>query len=81
MTWLLSLPAKIKGLLAAAGAVLVAVALAYLKGRNAGSKAAQAKQNQAEWEALSEAQKIDEHVAGNDPSENRRALKKWARGR
>lgn len=78
MTWLLSSPSKIYGYVIAAGAVILAIGAAYLKARSDGAAAERSKQAIREWEAMSEAQKIEEYIAGNAPEDNRSALKKWA---
>lgn len=52
---------------------------AFLKGRSIGVTSERNKQLQRDAEAMSEAQKIDQAVAGNAPGENRKELSKWAR--
>jgi len=78
MTWLFALPSKLYGYLIGAGVVVAALFAAYLKIHRDGAESERRKQAAREWEAMSEAQKIDEYVAGNSPEDNRSALKKWA---
>jgi hypothetical protein len=79
MTALLSLLTGGNGLIAGLVAVLIAVGGAWLKGRSMGVNSERSKQIARDAAAMSEAQKIDEAVAGNDPDANRKELSKWAR--
>jgi len=79
MTALLSLLTGGNGLITGLVAVLIAVGGAWLKGRSMGANSERDKQIKRDVAALSEAQKIDEAVAGNAPDENRKELKKWSR--
>ena len=79
MTALLSLLTGGNELIAGLVAVLIAVGGAWLKGRSMGVNSERDKQIKRDAEAMSEAQKIDEAVAGNDPDANRKELSKWAR--
>ncbi len=75
MSWLLAIPSK---LYIYAG-IALAFAAALAKAWSEGGKAARAKQLKVDYEAMTEAQKIDEAIAGNAPDENRKELGKWAK--
>jgi len=79
MTALLSLLTGGNGLIAGLVAVLIAVGGAWLKGRSMGANSERNKQIKRDAEAMSEAQKIEQQVAGNDPDANRKELSKWSR--
>lgn len=66
---------RVAGWAIAAAGVLAILATAYSKGK----AAERAAQKSRDFEAMSEAQKIDEAIAGNAPVDNRAELKKWAR--
>lgn len=66
---------KVAGWALAAAGVLAILATAYSKGK----AAERAAQSTRDYEAMTEAQKIDEAVAGNAPDENRKELEKWSR--
>ena len=63
------------GLIALAGIAVVAIWRAF----EAGKTSQKTKQLQADANAMSEAQKIDDAVAGNAPDANREELSKWAK--
>ena len=75
MTLLSGLWGKVASWAIAVAGVLAILATAYSKGK----AAERAAQKSRDYEAMSEAQKIDEAVAGNAPDDNRNELKKWAR--
>jgi hypothetical protein len=58
------------------GVLLGAVAL-FFKGRADGKRSERNRQQQAEYEAMSEAHRIEQEVAGNSPKSNRDAFKRW----
>jgi hypothetical protein len=62
-----------------AGFALIAVVGVAFQRRLAGAKAERAKAAAAEAKAASEAQEIDDAVAGRAPDDNRGRLGKWAR--
>lgn len=66
-------------LLMAGGAALLAIILAFMKGRLDGAKLERANQATREAKARSEADAIDDAVAGRTPQENRERLKKWSK--
>ncbi len=66
---------KVAGWAIAAAGVLAILAAAYSKGKTAERSA----QKSRDFEAMTEAQKIDEAVAGNAPDENRKELRRWSR--
>lgn len=62
--------------------ILVAIAGAIGWGfhqRRAGAKAEQAKRAAERLKARTEADKIDDAIAGRDPDNNREELRKWSR--
>ena len=46
--------------------------------RRAGAKAERAKHDRERLESISEAQRVDDAVAGRDADENRKRLSKWS---
>ncbi len=79
MNVLLSLLTGGNGIFIGIAAVIAAIAGAWLKGRSSGANAERDKQLKRDAAAMSEAQRIDQAVAGNDPDENRKELGKWSR--
>lgn len=67
------------GLLVVLGLVLALLGGGFVKTYRAGKKAERAKHERERLEALTESEKIDQAVAGNDPDDNRKKLKKWGR--
>lgn len=63
-------------LIALGGALLGAIAL-FLSGRSSGKASERAKQDAERIEAITEAQRIDEAIAGRDPDANRKELSQW----
>ncbi|RUU97971.1 hypothetical protein EOA79_24085 [Mesorhizobium sp. M1A.F.Ca.IN.020.03.2.1] len=63
----------------AIGAAVIAVVAAWFKGRLSGAQAERNKQAADQAEAASEAQKIDDAVAGRAPDANRTELGKWSK--
>lgn len=61
-----------------AGVFLLSLVGVGLQQRRAGAKAEEAKQAQARLEARTEADKIDDAVAGRSPDANRERLKSWS---
>lgn len=55
----------------------IAALAALFKYRSGIIKAERAKQDRARIEAMTEAQKIDEAIAGRDPDENRKEFGTW----
>lgn len=76
MSWLLALPSK---LYVYAGIVLAFAATVYAVWIKGGQHEKD-KQIKRDLEAMTEAQKIEEAVAGNLPEDNRKELNKWSRG-
>jgi hypothetical protein len=76
LTWLLANPVVI----AIVGGVVGMLGIG-LQQRRAGAKAAEAKQAQARLEARTEADKIDDAVAGMSDAEVLRRQKEWSRKR
>ncbi|HEX2753702.1 MAG TPA: hypothetical protein VHP34_11480 [Alphaproteobacteria bacterium] len=79
MSTLLSLLTGPNTLVAGILAVLAAVAAAWFKGRSSGVRSERDKQTSRDAAAMTEAQKIDEAVAGNTPEANRSELSKWSK--
>ena len=79
MTALLSLLMGGNGVFIGIAAVIAAIAGAWMKGRSSGANAERGKQAARDAVAMSEAQRIDQAIAGNDPDENRKELSKWSR--
>lgn len=68
------------GLFAVLIAALVGTIVAYFRGSANGSQRERAKQDRARIEAMTEAQKIDEAIAGRDAQTNRKELSdRWAK--
>lgn len=65
-------------LIALGGALLGAIAL-FLRGRASGRASERAKADKERIEAITEAQRIDEAIAGRDPDANRKELSQWRR--
>ena len=66
------------GLLAGLAGILAVVVAAFLKGWSAGKAQERAKTDRARLESMTEAQKIDEAIAGRDPAANRKELGRWS---
>ena len=62
------------------GAALIAVILAFFKGRLDGSKLERAKAAEAEREARDIADQVQNDVGALPPEELRKEAKKWGRG-
>lgn len=58
---------------------LVAVVVAWMRGRVTGARAERDRRAAERLKSISEAQKIDEAIAGRDPDKNREELGKWSR--
>ena len=71
--------AKIKFYLAAAGGLIVAIALAFLKGRAEGNQAAKAEQAKARDKALSESKEIENETDRMSDADLDRANRPWVR--
>lgn len=65
-------------ILAIIGGIVAALGFGYQQ-RRAGRKAERAKQDRARLETITEAQRIDEAIAGRDADENRERLGRWGR--
>lgn len=74
IAWLFTNPTVL-----AIGAAVIAVVAAWFKGRLSGAQAERNKQAADQAEAASEAQKIDDAVAGRAPAANRTELGKWSK--
>lgn len=60
-------------------ATFIGSVVVFFKGRSMGVNSERDKQIKRDAAAMSEAQKIDQAVAGNDPDANRKELSKWSR--
>lgn len=79
MTALLSLLTGGNGIFVGIVAFIATLAGVWFKARSSGINSERNKQASRDAAAMSEAQKIDEAVAGNDPDANRKELSKWAK--
>jgi len=66
-------------LLGLAGAALMAVGYAYLRGRAAGRDSERSRQQAARLEAWAKRGATDEAVRRSSDSDNRRVLRRWSR--
>lgn len=71
--------AKFKFYLAAAGGLIVAIALAFLKGRAEGNQAAKAEALKARDKALSESKEIENETDRMSDADLDRANRPWVR--
>lgn len=71
--------AKFKFYLAAAGGLIVAIALAFLKGRAEGNQAAKAEQAKARDKALSQSKEIENETDRMSDVDLDRANRPWVR--
>ena len=71
--------AKFKFYLAAAGGLIVAIALAFLKGRAEGNQSAKAEQAKARDKALSESKEIENETDRMSDADLDRANRPWVR--
>lgn len=71
--------AKFKFYLAAAGGLIVAIALAFLKGRSEGKQAAKAEQVKARDKALSQSKEIENETDRMSDADLDRANRPWVR--
>lgn len=67
------------GLLAGLAGIVAVVVAAFFKGRSAGKASERAKTDRARLESMTEAQKIDEAIAGRESNANRKELGKWSK--
>lgn len=67
------------GVFLALGGGLLAAAIAWLRGRATGARAERERRAAERLKSMTEAQKIDEAIAGRDTGENRKRLKQWGR--
>lgn len=58
---------------------LAAAVIAWMRGRVTGARAERDRRAAERLKSMTEAQKIDEAVAGRDPADNRKELGKWSR--
>jgi hypothetical protein len=79
MTWLLALPAKLKAILAISGAAIVAIGIAFLKGRAEGIRHLEAEQARRRIEAMKDRKEIDDEVSGMDATALDTELTRWMR--
>ena len=71
--------AKFKFYLAAVGGLIVAIALAFLKGRAEGNQASKAEQAKARDKALSESKEIENETDRMSDADLDRANRPWVR--
>ena len=71
--------AKFKFYLAAAGGLIVAIALAFLKGRSEGNQAAKVEQAKARDKALSQSKEIENETDRMSDADLDRANRPWVR--
>ena len=71
--------AKIKFYLAAAGGIIIAIAMAFLKGRAEGNQAAKAEQAKARDKALSQSKEIENETDRMSDADLDRANRPWVR--
>lgn len=79
MDAILSIFTGSNGFLIGLGGILAMIAAAFFKGRSAGKQAERDKQAGERLKARTEADKIDDLLAGRDPGTNRKELGKWSR--
>ena len=79
LTFITALPGKLKLWISIAGAVIVAVAVAYVRGRSAGSDAADAAQAKRRQAAMKKAREIENEVSGLSDSDLDKRLSRWLR--
>lgn len=70
---------KFKFYLAAAGGIIIAIALVFLKGRAEGNQAAKAEQAKARDKALSESKEIENETDRMSDADLDRANRPWVR--
>ena len=66
------------GLLAGLAGILGVIVAAFFKGRSSGKAAERAKTDRDRLDSMTEAQRIDEAIAGRDPAANRKELGRWS---
>lgn len=66
------------GFLIGVGGILAMIAAAFFKGRSAGKRTERDKQAADRLKARTEADKIEDAVAGRNPDDNRAKLKVWS---
>mgnify|MGYP001316436054 CR=1 FL=1 len=74
LAWLLANPT----VLAVIGGIAAALGIGFHQ-RRAGARNARDRQAAGRLDTLTEAQRIDEVIAGRDPDANRKELGKWSR--
>ena len=79
MSLLISLWAKFKFILTAAGGLIVAIAMAFLKGRAEGNQAAKAEALKARDKALSQSKEIENETDRMSDADLDRANRPWVR--
>jgi hypothetical protein len=79
LTLITAIPGKLKLWFSIAGAVIVAVAIAYMRGRSAGSDAAEAAELKRRQAAMKQARKIEDEIACLSDDELDRRLSRWIR--
>lgn len=57
---------------------LFAALIAWMRGRSTGARAERDKQAGERLKARTEADRIEDAIAGRDPDENRKELRKWS---
>lgn len=77
MDALLSLLTGGNSIFLALGGGLIAVFVAWMRGRVTGARAERDKQASDRLRARTEADKIDDAIAGRDPQINRQKLREW----
>lgn len=78
---MIALWARLKTWAALAGAVILALGAAWLRGRHAGGAAERARQRQQGLEARKQRERIDDKVAGDHPDAVRDRLRRDAGGK
>lgn len=76
---MIALWAKIKGWAALVGVALLALGVAFLKGRSEGKQIMEAEQDKRRLESVKQRKEIDDEVAGMDATAVDGELAKWLR--
>lgn len=79
MTWLINLWGRAKVWLALAGAALLAVGVAFLRGRAEGKKIIEAEQAKLRAESMKQRKEIDDEVENLGASDVDERLTRWLR--
>lgn len=79
LSFLISIPGKLKLWISITGAVMVALAVAYLKGRSAGAAASEAANMKRRQAAIKKSREIENDVSSLSDDELDRRLSRWMR--